>query len=172
MRNYRINHSILSSRFLIVYERDLIEVIEDIKISTEKFYHKTTNVYEKNFFFKLAHNFDNFIYFTKIDNFKNYLQKTIKFLRSINNKSSKNVIETSKLIRSVTQTCNKLEIYINSISLVMISKNIKKFKIAAKRVNYGVNKIVAYRAAESITEFINMSNCKIDTPKKQRYYIF
>ena len=86
-------------------------------------------------------------------------------MRSINDKSSKNVIETSELARSVTQACNKLEIYINSILLIMISNNIKKFKTAAKRVNYGINKIVAYRTAESIIELINMSSYKIGSQK-------
>ena len=160
MHGYRTNYSLLNLKFLIIYEIDLIEIIEDLKIIIEKCYHKAANVYEKNFFFKLAHNFDNFTYFAKTDNFKNYLQETIKLLRSINDKPSKNVIRTSKLARSVTQACNKLEVYINSILLIMISNNIKKFKTAAKKVNYGINKIVAYRAAESIVELINISSDK------------
>lgn len=171
MHNYEINYSPFKPEFLIVYDRDLIEIMEDIKISIENIYHKTVNVYEKNFFFKLAHNFDNFIYVTKTNNFKNYLQETIKFLRSIKHKSSKEVEKISKLTKVFIETCKKLEIYISRILSVMTSNNIKNFKIAAKRVNYGMNKMVAYIAAEAITEFINVSNYKIDRQETQKYFI-
>ena len=45
MHGYRTNYSPLNLKFLIIYEIDLIEIIEDLKISIEKFYHQAANVY-------------------------------------------------------------------------------------------------------------------------------